>query len=482
MWEFQLGLLAPEFAMLIGACVILILDLYFPKPNRWSTYFLTQGTLLVAFLLNLQLLPESPWRLFSEMFIVDNLALVFKIFILIFASMIFMYSREYLWIRSHHQGEYFVLCLFSILGMMVLVSSMHFLSLYLGLEILIMPLYALIAKFKEQPNTIEAAMKYFILGAIASGLLLYGISLVYGILGSLDFYEIATALSRHSETPVALLFGLVFITAGVAFKLGAVPFHVWIPDVYQGSATCVTLFISVLPKLAATVMTFRVFQSAFLALSDHWQPLLLLLIVLSLVLGNLGALLQSNIKRLFGYSAIAHVGFLLMGFLGGPRMGGQAVIAYVLIYTFVIMAGFSLILLLSKLNFECDSIQDMHGLSERHPWIAFLMMIVLLSLAGIPPLIGFYAKFVILQVVVDAGYAWLAVFALFWSVIGAFYYLRIIKVMYFNAPLKEYFHAYKAGITDAGLVLASCHGVVILSLTIFPWAALRLARVAIGFQ
>lgn len=482
MWWVQWPLLLPEITLAAGACVLLILDLYLPKSDRRTVYFLTQLLVITTLIWVVRLLPTSRQVLFSGMFVVDSLSVVFKMVLLLFASMIFTYSRHYILVRGHSQGEYFVLCLCSILGMMILISAAHFLPLYLGLELLVLPLYALIAKFKEQTNTIEAAMKYFVMGALASGMMLYGISLLYGMTQSLDFYHVsAGVLDQMSSPRIAVLFGVVLVTVGIAFKLGAVPFHVWIPDVYQGSATCITLFISVLPKIAAVAMAIRVFDGVFVSLQAYNQHLLLALIVASLVVGNLGAIMQKNIKRMLGYSAIAHVGFILMGLLVGRAVGYQALIVYVMVYAFIILATFAVILILSKQNFECENLQDFHGLSQRHPWLAFLMMLSMLSLAGIPPLVGFYAKFVVLQATINAGFLWLAVFALAWSVVGAFYYLRVIKVMYFDSPMTEYFHdARGTALPHSANALISCHGLGLLLLGVFPTPVLRLATVALA--
>ena len=474
MWLMRLSLLAPEIMLAIGACIILIGDLYVSKTNRWFSYALTQITLLFSIYLLFNLWPGEHMIFFSGMFVCDNFALLVKMALLMGAMIIFMYSRTYLVDRDQMRSEYFVLCLFSLLGMMVLISSNHFLSLYLGIELLVLPIYALIARFKEQPYAIEAAMKYFIMGAIASGMMLYGISLLYGFTGQLNFEVIATTLLQTEATPrLAVLLGMVLVIAGIAFKIGAVPFHMWIPDIYQGSAICITLFIAVLPKVAGVAMAIRVFSGIFHAFQGYGQHVILALIVASLVVGNLGAIRQQNLKRLLGYSAIAHVGFLFMGLLVGQSVGYAPLLSYVFIYAFILIAAFGVMLLLSKANHECEQLQDLQGLSQQHPWLAFVMLIAMFSLAGVPPTIGFYAKLTVLQAVIDSGYLWLAVFALVWSVIGAFYYLSVVKLMYFDLPIKEPFPLMKNNIQSTGgaqhtLLLSMLHGVGLIGISLFP--------------
>jgi NADH-quinone oxidoreductase subunit N len=473
MWLMRLSFLAPEIMMALGACVILIADLYTPKSNRWFSYVFTQITLLFSIYLLFRHWPSEHMVFFSGMFVCDNFALIVKMALLLFAMVIFMYSRSYLIGRDQVRSEYFVLCLFSLLGMMVLISSTHFLSLYLGMELLVLPIYALIARFKEQHEAIEAAMKYFIMGAIASGMMLYGISLLYGFTGHFNFEAIATAiLQEGAETPrIAVLLGMVLVIAGIAFKIGAVPFHMWIPDIYQGAAICMTLFIAVLPKIAGVAMAVRVFHGAFNALQGHAQHVLLFLIVASLVVGNLGAIMQKNLKRMLGYSAVAHVGFLFMGLLVGRYAGYGPLLGYVFIYALILMAAFGVMLILSKANHECEQLQDLQGLSQEHPWLAFVMLVAMFSLAGVPPTIGFYAKLMVLQAVIDGGYFWLALVGLAWSVVGAFYYLRVVKIMYFDPPLAAPFPSMgKTGPALSGhpVFLSVIHGIWLIALSLFP--------------
>lgn len=484
MWLMRLSFLAPEIMTALGACVILIADLYIPKSNRWFSYVFTQITLLTSIYLLFNLWPAEPIVFFSGMFVLDNFALVTKMALLLFAVAIFMYARPYLVDREQVRSEYFVLCLFSLLGMMTLISSTHFLSLYLSIELLVLPIYALIARFKEQPNAIEAAMKYFVMGAIASGMMLYGISLLYGFTGHFNFESIATDLLQETGAPhIAVLLGMVLVIAGIAFKMGAVPFHMWIPDIYQGSAICMTLFIAVLPKIAGVAMAVRVFHGAFYALQAHAQHVLLFLIVASLIVGNLGAIMQKNLKRLLGYSAIAHVGFLFMGLLVGQSAGYGPLLGYVFIYAFILMAALGVMLILSKANHECEQLQDLQGLSQQHPWLAFVMLVAMFSLAGVPPTIGFYAKLMVLQAIIDNGYLWLAVVGLGASVVGAFYYLRIVKIMYFDPPMTAPFPA--IGKTEQACsghpaLLSVLHGLGLIGLSLFPAPLFIVVQRALG--
>jgi NADH-quinone oxidoreductase subunit N len=365
-------------------------------------------------------------------------------------------------------GEYYVLCLFSILGMMILVSSSSFLSLYLGLELFALPIYALVAFVKKQKEGAEAAMKYFVVGAMASAMLLYGVSLLYGMTGTFEIAKMAEQLSTQPTIPpLAISFGLMFVIVGLAFKWGAVPFHMWLPDVYQGAPSSVTLFIGTLPKLAAFGMAMRILVDAFPALHLHWEPLLLVLSFFSLALGNIVAIAQTNIKRMLAYSTIGHVGFLFLGLLAGPTSGYSAALLYTIIYALMALGGFGIIVVLSHKGFEAENIADFKGLAVREPLIAFMMMLVLLSLTGIPPLAGFYAKFLVLDALVNAGYVSLAAIALMFSVIGAYYYLRVIKMMYFDDPIEGWSHIFnRVSFKDRALI--SLNGALLLLLGIFP--------------
>ena len=332
------------------------------------------------------------------------------------------------------RGEFFALALFATLGMMVMISANSFLTLYLGLELQSLSLYAMVALRREDKAATEAAMKYFVLGALASGMLLYGMSMLYGATGSLDIGEVAETIVNGEANGPVLVFGLVFIVAGIGFKLGAVPFHMWVPDVYQGAPTAVTLFIGSAPKLAAFAFAMRLLVEALPELAADWGDMLIILAVLSLAIGNITAIAQSNLKRMLAYSTISHIGFLLLGILSGTTDGYSASMFYVVTYVLMTLASFGMILLLSHEGFEAENLDDFKGLNQRSPWYAFIMLLVMFSLAGVPPTVGFYAKLSVLQAVIDAGYVWLAVFAVIFSLIGAFYYLRVVKLMYFDTP------------------------------------------------
>jgi len=346
----------------------------------------------------------------------------------------FVYSRDYIQLRNMFRGEYFVLGLFGLLGMMVMVSASHFLTIYLGLELLSLSLYTMVAMNRDSGESTEAAMKYFVLGAIASGMLLYGMSMLYGATGTLEIAKVKAAISLMSADNIILVFGLVFIVVGLAFKVGAVPFHMWVPDVYHGAPTSVALYISSAPKIAAFAMIMRLLVGGLDGMVASWQGMLIILAILSMGLGNLIAISQTNIKRMLAYSAISHMGFFLLGILSGTDNGYASAMFYVLVYAVMSLGGFGIIILLSRQGFEADSLDDFKGLARRSPWVAFLMLLMMLSMAGVPPMVGFYAKLMVVQSVIDAGLLWLAVVAVLMAVIGAYYYLRVIKLMYFDQP------------------------------------------------
>jgi NADH-quinone oxidoreductase subunit N len=348
--------------------------------------------------------------------------------------------------RGQLRGEFLSLLLFALLGMMVMMSANSFLSVYLGLELLSLCLYALVALNRDSTASVEAAMKYFVLGALASGLLLYGMSMIYGATGTLTIHEVAQQIENLTATSSSartlLVFGLVFVVAGLAFKLGVVPFHMWIPDVYHGASTAVTLVLGTAPKLAAFAMAMRLLVNGMLGLAADWQQMLAIMAVLSMVIGNLAAIAQSNLKRMLAYSTIAHMGFMLLGLLSGVVGGNwlnaadaySAAMFYTMVYVLMSLAAFGMLLHLSRAGFDCERLEDMKGLNRRDPWAAFLMLVVMFSLAGVPPTAGFYAKLSVLSSAVQAGQIWLAVTAVVFSLIGAFYYLRVVKLMYFDDP------------------------------------------------
>jgi NADH-quinone oxidoreductase subunit N len=425
----------PELIVLCMAMVILLTDLFISPARRMVIYSMAQLTLLAAAYFSFSSHAPGVSTAFSGAFIDDAMADVLKLMMYLGTSFIFVYSRQYLQHRGMFRGEFYALVLFSLLGMMVMVSGQSMLTLYVGLELLSLSLYALVAMDRDNAKATEAAMKYFVLGALASGMLLYGMSMVYGMTGSLNLAEINMALMSGAKIHAVMILGLVFIVAGLAFKLGAVPFQMWVPDVYEGSPTAVTMLISSVPKLAAFAFVIRMLVQALPTLAVDWQQMLMIMAVLSILIGNITAIAQTNLKRMLAYSTISHIGFVLYGLMSATMNGFIFAMFYVVSYVLMTLAGFGIILLLSRPGFEADKLDDLKGLNQRSPWHAFLMLIVMFSMAGVPPTLGFYAKFSVLQAALAAGYIWLVVFAVLMAVIGAFYYLRIIKLMYFDDPL-----------------------------------------------
>ena len=456
----------PELFLLSAIAIILLFDLFISDRLKHITYYLSQLALLLTGFLAFNLIGESA-IIFSGTFVLDILGSTFKVFILGFAIIALAYTRHYLKVHDLLRNEYFILALMSILGMLIMVSGHSLLTLYLGLEIMSLSLYALIATARDRTAAIEAALKYFVLGAIASGLLLYGMSMIYGINGSLNIAQIsnfASAATLGSQQTLILNFGLVFLVIGVAFKLGAVPFHMWVPDVYQGSPTSVTMFLSSVPKIAAVAILIRLLIDGLGSLQHYWSDLFMILAILSIAIGSLVALNQTNIKRMLAYSTISHIGFVLLGFVTGVVDGYGAAVFYVLTYILMSLAAFGVIIALNKNGFEADQIADFQGLSKSSPWLALIMLVVMLSMAGVPPFIGFYSKLFILQQVVAEGYVLLAVLAVIFAVISAYYYLQIIKTMYFSDKDKSI-------VIYAPLdmkVLLSINGILILLVGLMP--------------
>ena len=465
----------PELFLLSAISIILIFDLFASERLKPITYYLTQLSLIITGWLVFDLIGESA-TIFSGTFVLDTMGSTFKVFIMGFAIIALVYTRHYLKVHELLRNEYFILALMSILGMMVMVSGHSLLTLYMGLEIMSLSLYALIASARDRSVAIEAALKYFVLGAIASGLLLYGMSMIYGITGSLDIAQIsnfARASTLASQQTLILNFGLVFLVIGVAFKLGAVPFHMWVPDVYQGSPTSVTMFLSTVPKIAAIALLIRLLIDGLGDLQHYWSDLLMIIAVLSIALGSLVALMQSNIKRMLAYSTISHIGFVLLGFVTGVVEGYGAAVFYVLVYILMSLAAFGSIIALNKSGFEADQISDYQGLSKHSPWFALIILVVMLSMAGVPPFIGFYSKLFILQQVIAEGYVILAVIAVVFAVISAYYYLKIIKAMYFDDADKE---ITVSAPLDMRVVL-SINGILILLVGLMPsfWMSLSVS-------
>jgi NADH-quinone oxidoreductase subunit N len=376
--------------------------------------------------------------------------------------------------RGLLRGEYFILALVALLGIMVMTSAGSLITVYLGVELLALSLYAMVAIDRDAQVPAESAMKYFVLGAIASGMILYGFSIIYGMTGTLQLDEIAVAVREVGPDKLGLVFGLVFIVAGLAFKFGAVPFHMWIPDVYHGAPTPVTLFIGSAPKIAYFILAIRVLAEGLGAMVESWQNMLIVLSILSMAIGNVVAIAQANLKRMLAYSTISNVGFILLGILAGTTTGYRAAMYYTITYVIMAIGSFAMILLLSRQGFEADKIEDFRGLNRKSPWFAAVMAMLMFSTAGVPPFVGFWAKLAVLGAVVNVGLAWLAALAVVFSVIAAYYYLRVVKVMYFDEPADEV--SLQAGGTMRALI--SLNGVAVLILGIFPSALIELcARV-----
>ena len=467
----------PETFVLAAACAILVLDVFLPDRLRHWSYWATQATLVTAAWLIVATAGVEPVRALHGMVIDDMLSDLFRFFTCVAVALTLVYSRDYLEARGLFRGETFVLALTTLLGMLVMIAAGNFVTLYMGLELQALSLYAMVAMHRTSKRASEAAMKYFVLGALASGMLLYGMSMIYGATGSLDLVRVADAVLSGQGNRVILLFGLVFVVSGIGFKLGAVPYHMWVPDVYDGAPTAVTLLIGTAPKLAAFAFMMRLLAIALSGLEFDWQGMLMVLSLLSMILGNLIAIAQSNIKRMLAYSTIANMGFMLMGFLAANLDGYSAAMFYAVAYVLTSLVSFGIVMLLSRAGFEADRIEDFRGLNRRSPWWALMMLLVMFSLAGIPPTIGFYAKFSVIMSAVGAGFTWLAVVAVLTSLVGAFYYLRIVKLMYFDEPV------------DAAPILArsdsrallSVNGLAILLLGVFPqqlmgWCALALQQ------
>jgi NADH-quinone oxidoreductase subunit N len=446
--SFNIGLAAPETTLLALLCVIMVAHLFWAKEKQ-ETRLMMSAIVTLAITAGLVIYAAMPAAsgsviaennvtpiqyAFTNMFVVDAMATLLKVSLLLAVAIMIIYSRAYLATRKLFSGEFICLILFGTLGMMVMVSANHFVTLYLGLELLALSSYALVALNRDSAKSTEAAMKYFILGALASGLLLYGISMVYGATGSLDVSRVASVVAASRANDPLLTFGIVFIVAGLAFKLGAVPFHMWIPDVYEGAPTAITLFVASAPKIAAFGFIMRILADALGGAVQDWQGMLVILAVLSMAIGNIVAISQTNLKRMLAYSTISHMGFLLLGILAGTKNGYASSMFYIVTYVLTTLAAFGIILLLSRDGFEAENIDDLKGLNQRSPFYAVLMLFVMFSMAGIPIFVGFWAKLSVLEAALNAGYTWLVVFAVLMSVIGAFYYLRIVKVMYFDAP------------------------------------------------
>ncbi|MBS0545128.1 MAG: NADH-quinone oxidoreductase subunit NuoN [Proteobacteria bacterium] len=473
---------AAEIFVAVMALVIMLAST-FARGVRWLGYALTQLTLIAAAFVTIFTMQGEVSYTFSNLFVSDLMGQFLKLVIFFSMAVALLYGRGYLADRNIDKPEYYLLALLMTLGMMVMVTANHMLPLYIGLEMMSLALYTMVAFDRDSGRSTEAAMKYFVLGALASGLLLYGMSMVYGATGSLELSGIAQAVYNQAANQTVLLFGLVFLVAGICFKLGVVPFHMWVPDVYQGAPTAVTLVIATAPKLAAFAMAIRLLVWGLFDLAAQWQTMLMLIAVASIVLGNLAAIAQQNIKRMLAYSGISHMGFVVLGLLAGVVDGDRhfalnaysSAMFYAVSYVIMSLASFGMVILLSRAGFEAENVDDFKGLNKRSPWFALMMMFVMFSMAGIPFFIGFFAKLAVLQAVVAAGYFWLAVVVVIMSVIGAFYYLRVVKVMYFDAP--EDTSAIRAPAEVR--VLLSANGLAIAALGVAPQMLMSLCAYAL---
>ncbi len=478
----ELIAVAPELTLLTLACAVLLADLFIKEESRMITGLLTIGSLLATAAVVAAGMGGEAQLLFSGSIVRDPMGDVLKIAMLLITVMVFLYSGEYQKSRDLYRGEYFVLGLFGVLGMMVLVSAHSFLTLYLGLELMSLSMYAMVALQRDEARASEAAMKYFVLGALASGMLLYGISMLYGATGTLNIGEVAKAIqlqSGNADLNLVLIFGLVFVVSGIAFKLGAVPFHMWVPDVYHGAPTSVTTYIASAPKIAAFAMVMRLLVDGLEGMVVDWQQMLIILALLSMGLGNVIAIAQTNLKRMLAYSGISHIGFLLLGILSGTEAGYESAMFYAITYALTSAGGFGMILLMSRQGFEAEELSDYQGLAKRNPWYALMMLILMFSMAGVPPTVGFYAKLSVLQQVVNVELVWLAVAAVFFSIIGAFYYLRVIKMIYFDVPEGEGNYIDTCDISPAGITL-SVNALLVLALGLFPGALMVVCQTAIA--
>jgi len=437
---FNLLALLPEIALLLAACIVLLADATTKESAGWQIDRLALGVLLLPLAATLYVAADGHSYSFGDMYVSDLMAHTLKVCAIIATGVVIIYSRQYASDRAIRRGELYSLALFALLGQMVMISGSNLLVLYLGLELMSLSLYAVAALRRDVATSSVAAIKYFVLGALSSGFLLYGMSMVYGATGSLNIPDIVQSIAFGRVSESVLVFGLVFVVAGIAFKFGAVPFHMWIPDVYQGTATVATLLIAAGPKLAAFALAFRLLGEALMTVSGDWHQMLIVLAVLSLGLGNIVAIAQTNLKRMLAYSTISQVGFVLLGMIGAHTGGDAARSAdafgssmfYAITNVLTTLGTFGLIQLLARKGFEAEEIDDFKGLARRSPWLAGIMMMMMFSLAGLPPLVGFYAKLVVLESVISVGLVWLAVYAVVMSLIGAYYYIRVIKVMYFD--------------------------------------------------
>jgi NADH-quinone oxidoreductase subunit N len=461
----QLIPVLPEIVLLAGASLVLLVDLFTPRDKdcMWS-YALTIATLLAGIAAVGYTGGPVKEVVFEGTYVRDAMSDTLKIALMIIAIPVFIYGREGLRKQGEWRAEYLMLALFAILGMMIMISANGFLTMYLGLELLTLCLYALVAFCRDSARGAEAAMKYFVLGALASGLLLYGISMIYGATGKLDFQGVSAALVSGNMDETVLVFGLVFVVIGIAFKFGAVPFHMWAPDVYDGASTPVTLLLGSLPKIAAFGLAMRILVEGMGPLAEHWSMMLVILSVLSMALGNIVAIAQDNIKRMLAYSTISHVGFIFLGILSGTEEGYKAAMFYAIVYSAMAAGGFGILVALDRKGAVVDQLYQLKGLNDRHPWLAATMLLIMFSMAGVPPTVGFWAKLFVLEAVVSIDMTWLAIVAVAFSIIGAFYYLRVVKFMYFDKPIDDA----PVEVGGAAQFALGVNGIAMLALGFFP--------------
>ncbi len=469
--RLDLTLAAPEIFMLTAISVVLLVDLFLTARNRWITFVLSMITLAGVSWITAATGVDQRTVAWHGTYVSDPLSTLLKLVAYGAVAISFVYSYGYLRTREILKGEYFVLGLFALLGIMVLVSAHSLVTIYLGVELLALSQYAMVAYHRDSGIAAESAIKYFVLGSIASGALLYGMSIIYGVTGSLELGVVSAAAGALGPNQIGLLFGLAFLVVGIAFKFGGVPFHMWLPDVYHGAPTSVTLFLAAAPKLSSFALAFRLLAEGLGSMHDTgWQDMITMIAVLSIAVGNVVAIAQTNIKRMLAYSTISHVGFILLGILTGTSDGYEAALYYTITYVIMAIGGFGMVILLSRKGFEADNLDDFKGLNARSPWFAAVMLMLMFSMAGVPPFVGFFAKLAVIQAVLNIGGVWLATVAVLFSVIGAYYYLRVVKLMYFDEP------------TDRGLIegsgsmrfVLSMNGLAVLLLGLYPGLLLAL--------
>ena len=469
---------APEMTLLGLICVVMMVDLFVEDETRVTTFWLSMASLAItAVVLSATAPVDQSFEVFYGAYVSDPFSQILKLGAVLFVAVSFLYARDYLRANDLHKGEYYLLGLFGLLGMMIMMSANTLLTMYLGLETLALSMYALVAVDRNNVLAAESAMKYFVLGAIASGALLYGISWVYGVTGTLSFNEISMAIAMDpSLNNLPLWFGLAFLIVGIAFKFGAVPFHMWLPDVYEGSRTPVALYLASAPKLAALALIIRILVQGLGELHETWSTMIMFIAVLSILVGNFVAIAQTNIKRMLGYSTIGHVGFILLAVFCGTGDGYASALFYTLTYVLSAAGAFGVIIVMSRRGYEAELLSDFNGLNERSPWFALMMMFLMFSMAGVPPFVGFFAKLNVISAVLDQGFPELAIIMVLASVVGAYYYLKVIWYMYFE-PAED--KAVLQASTDTRLLL-SVNSVAVLALGIVPGWLMALCIQVLG--